>query len=135
MLPPDGLYLHGRVISTAANAGGFKNSILIYIYKERSDDKDSTPVLRPRNLLVPPIMTNKQPWSRGYFEFVRHEELRLEDRLRNHCFREALRGWYFDEVGKRLPNPVEPIGDWGLHSYRTIDDEVSRALGIELAPQ
>ena len=54
-----------------------------------------------------------------------------------HCFvsnvyRDGPR--YFDEFRNQLPGPVPPVGVAGLHSYRTIDDEISRALGIPLAP-
>lgn len=43
-------------------------------------------------------------------------------------------GDYFDEQGRPLPAPVEPCGQWGIGNYRIIDDLVSRALGIPLAP-
>jgi hypothetical protein len=55
------------------------------------------------------------------------------DVLPQHCFQDS-RGWYFDEQGNRLHAAVEPVGQWGLHSYRTIDDEISKALGIPPAP-
>ena len=41
---------------------------------------------------------------------------------------------YFDEYSNKLAKPSSPIGDWGLDSYRTIDDAISEALGIPLAP-
>jgi hypothetical protein len=133
MLPPDNRYLFGRVVRTDANVGGFPNSNLIYIYRARSTRKDDVPFLCKNELLLPPGMTNNLPWSKGYFEFVKHEELGPDHILARHCFRD-IRGWYFDEEGHRLAAPVEtPVGTWGLHSYRTIDDEVSRALGIPLA--
>lgn len=37
------------------------------------------------------------------------------------CFLSAV-GRYFDEQGNELTEPIEPVGDRGLHSYRTIDD-------------
>lgn len=47
-----------------------------------------------------------------------------------HCFLSASRGKYFDDQGHELPGPIEPVGDYRLHSLRTIDDEISDALGI-----
>jgi hypothetical protein len=45
-----------------------------------------------------------------------------------------LRGVCFDEFAVRLARCIEPCGQLGLHSFRTIDDAVSEALGIPLAP-
>jgi Immunity protein 26 len=135
MLPPDGQFLYGRVINSEAKAGwGMDRSILIYVYRGRSKRKEDVPVLRPEDLLVAPMMTNRLPWSRGYFEFIKNEELQPSDVLRQHCFKDT-RGFYYDDQNNELPGPVEPVGVRGLHSYRTIDDEVSRALGIPLATE
>ena len=132
LLASDQLYLYGRVIATDVNAGGFPGSNLIYIYSSRSKVKHSVPVLQRGQLLVPPIMTNNLPWVRGYFEFIENKPLLTMDRLRQHCFRDSRR-WYFDEYGNRLQQAVEPVGDWGLHSFRTIDDAISKALGLPVS--
>jgi hypothetical protein len=75
------------------------------------------------------MMTNTLPWSKGYFETVAHLPLSAEDVLPRHCFRSSS-GKYFDEICNELPREEQPCGDWGLHSFRTIDDDVSDALGI-----
>jgi hypothetical protein len=133
MQPPDGEVLFGRVIDTNANPLGVGGAVLIYVYRARSAAKTSVPELLRGQLLVPPMMTNKQPWTKGYFEHVESRPLSRMDRLPQHCFKD-VRGWYFDQTGKRLDGPTEPVGQWGLHSYRTIDDEISKALGIPLSP-
>jgi hypothetical protein len=133
LLPPDGAYLFGRVISVDANAGGFRRSNLIYIYRARSRDK-TPPLLERGDLLVPPIMTNNLPWSRGYFERVERGPLLASDVLPAHCFKDPLRDLYYDEGGRPLSAPVPPVGDLAMHSFRTIDDAVSEALGLPLAP-
>ena len=133
-----GRYRFGRVIMTDASIGGFQNVILVYLYKATSSSKREIPHLSPRDLLIRPAGTNRLPWTRGYFETVAHEELRDEDRLPMHCFRSTVRGGLFDERGRRLEKvvapPGVPVGEYGLDSYRTIDDEVSEALGVPLAP-
>lgn len=134
MLPPDGLYLYGRVVETGVNAGGFPNSNLIYVYRVRSKEKLPVPELLRGQLLVPPMMTNNRPWTMGYFEFLESRELGPMDRLPQHCFQDGLRGWYFDEWGNRLLKRSELVGFFALHSFRTIDDEISKALGIPLSP-
>jgi hypothetical protein len=138
MQMPDDLYLFGRVISTDAVSGfSFSASaILIYVFRTRSEVKapPRREDLRPDNLLVPPILINRLPWSRGYFETIDHRPLEQEDLLKQHCFLSSVRGQYFDEKGHELPGPVEPVGRYGLNSYRTADDKISKALGFERVP-
>lgn len=133
MLPPDDRYLFGRVVATDASVGGFPG-VLIYVYRQRSDHKAQVPDLSSEDLLVPPMATNRLPWSKGYFETVERRSLSPSDKRSQHCFRDT-RGWFFDEYGKRLPGPVGLVGSWGLGSFRTIDDNVSKALGIPLSPE
>lgn len=133
MQPPDGQFLFGRVISTDAAGPMGVGCVLVYVYRRRASMKAPAPELLRDQLLVPPMMTNKLPWTKGYFEYVENHPLSAMDRLQQHCFRDT-RGWYFDEHGARLPGATEPVGSWGLDSFRTIDDKISRALGIPLAP-
>ena len=123
---------------TDASIGGFQDVILVYLYKATSSSKTQIPQLSPRDLLIRPVGTNRLPWTRGYFETVAHEELREDVVLPSHYFRDSLRGGFFDERGTRLEKEVAPVGvpvgEYGLDSYRTIDDEVSKALGVPLAP-
>jgi Immunity protein 26 len=134
--PPDGKYLFGRVIDTEAAIGPMKGCILIYLFQTRSDSKEppARGELTPAKLLFPPVMTNQLPWSRGYFETIAHSPLEPGDVLEVHCFRRS-NGQYFDEANNELPGPVPPVGDWGLHSYRTIDDQISDALGFPRAAE
>lgn len=52
------------------------------------------------------------------------------DVLEQHCFSSPSRGRHFDEWGNEAPGAVEPVRDRDLHGYRTIDDEISDALGF-----
>jgi hypothetical protein len=133
MRPPDDQFLYGRVIDPAVQLGAMGPCVLFYVYSARSAQRLPVPELLCTELLVPPMFTNRLPWSRGYFEHVETRPIRQRDVLPQHCFRN-VRGELLDERGGRVPGPVEPVGAWGLESYRTIDDEVSRALGIPLAP-
>ncbi len=134
MRPPDGQYLYGRVIDT--NAKPFTvdfRAVLIYIYRARSSVMTPVPELLRGQLLIPPKMTNRLPWSRGYFQHLENRPLSAMDRLPQHCFKDSL-GGYRDQAGNAVPGPVEPVGLFALSSYRTIDDAISEALGIPLAP-
>ena len=131
---PDMHYLFGRVIRNDALIGPMTDCILIYIYRSRSDSKTPPPPsdLKTGNLLVPPILTNRLPWTKGDFETVDHSPLEDTDQLPQHCFLRS-NGDYYDERNNSLPGPVEPVGAWALDSFRTIDDTVSEALGFALA--
>jgi hypothetical protein len=133
---PDSSFRFGRVIRTDAQwtrAVSAGPAFLIYVYRAASDSPSmpARELLRPDQLLIPPVMTNKLPWTRGYFDTIGNIPLDDRDVLPQHCFSDAAAtGRYFDETGNTLPGPVEPVGDYGLHSFRTIDDEISDALGI-----
>ena len=135
MRPPDGRYLFGRVISTVAMWGPSASANLIYVFKVRSNAKTApdSSELRANRLLIAPLIINRLPWSRGYFETIAIQPLVEGDVLKQHCFRSSY-GGYDDEQSRELSTPSEPCGVWGLHSYRTIDDEISDALGIPRAP-
>jgi hypothetical protein len=130
----EGEYMFGRVIRTDAMIHSMEDCILIYIYNDVSKDKNNIPKLDKNNLLIPPIMTNKRPWTMGYFETIDHKPLIEVDVLQPHCFRDPTFGKYYDEYNNELPSKIKPCGMQALHSYRTIDDEISDALGIPLAP-
>jgi len=134
MLPPDKLFLYGCVISTEARVGPMKECVLIYVYSVRSSVKLPIPELSPHKLLMAPILTNKLPWRRGYFETLLHKELAESDQLGQHCFRSLFNGKYYDEFGNKLDGLIEPVGIRALHSFRTIDDDISKAIGIPLSP-
>ncbi len=130
-----GKFFFGRVIAVNTNIGGMDGqSILIYIYRASSVSKSEIPVLSPSALLVPPIGTNTLAWTRGFFETVRHGINMPVDLLPVHCFRD-FRGRFLDEYGRVLAGPSEPIADYGLSGIGSIDDEISRALGLPPAEE
>lgn len=135
--PGLGRYLFGRVVSTEARPGGRMGpSILVYIFKHQASEPapPNGESLTPDQLLIAPLMTNHLPWMRGYFQTIAHRPAQPGDVLDRHCFVDSLRGECFDEFAVKLPRCVEPCGEQGLHSFRTIDDAVSNALGIPQAP-
>ena len=116
--------------------------LLLYFFEARSPEpvEPDPALLTPRRLLVPPVMTNAMGWRHGYFQTIGHRELEPHEILPVHCFRDPEksglfgRGEYYDEHNNKLRNPHKPVGMWAVGSYRTIDDRLSRALGIPLAP-
>ncbi|RUO50523.1 hypothetical protein CWE21_00005 [Pseudidiomarina aquimaris] len=130
----DGKYHWGRVVSVTASVGGFDDCVLIYLYKTQTEGNDEVPSLTTSDLLLPPITTNELPWKKGYFKLIENRGGIGPDLLPVHCFYDPLFKRYCNEHGEVLSQKVEPCGVYGLDSYRTIDDKVSEALGLELAP-
>jgi len=130
---PNMKYLFGRVVNANANPLGVGGAILIYVYQMMLETMEPPSDLSADRLLLPPMMTNRLPWSRGYFAHLENRPLVDSDLLDQHCFKSSS-GKYFDEYRNPLPGPTEPVGEFGLHSYRTIDDAISKALGFPLAP-
>lgn len=79
-------------------------------------------------------MTNRQPWLKGYFETLLRRPLKPEEVWPEMCFWNEDQSKYYDADDEELPGPGYPIGEHAMDSYRTIDDTVSMALGIPLAP-
>lgn len=124
----------GRVVRTDILAGGFPGAMLLYIYDAFSDTKESIPKLDKKQLLLPPFGINRTPWTMGYFETVEHRPLTQQDVLNKHCFWDDVNECYLNEFGEKLLRRYEPCSLDGLHSFRTIDVKISRALGEEPSP-
>ncbi|MFI4974726.1 MAG: immunity 26/phosphotriesterase HocA family protein [Caulobacterales bacterium] len=133
---PTEQYLFGRVVLADPPRGSAPgpHCYLVYIFASCSDTKKPEyQQLRPDNLLILPVWTNRLGWTKGYFQTIENVPIQAGALLRQHCFRRHD-GVYLDETGRRLTRRVEPCGLWGLASYRWIDDRVSDAVGIPRVP-
>jgi len=131
-----GDFLFGRVVlaEPPRQEAPMPSAYLIYVYNvRRAESTIDWAELRPERLLIPPVWINRMPWTKGYFEAIGSGELDASDLLSQHCFRDWT-GTHRDEKGRGLPGPAEPCGDWGLSSYRWLDDHISDALGVPRAP-
>jgi hypothetical protein len=132
----DGRFLFGRVVraDVPRDRAPMPASYLVYIYDLISGGKSAPANLTPDRLLLPPTFVNRLPWTKGYFETIDNRAIHRDDLLARHCFRQWT-GDHVDGDGSKLPAPIEPCGEWGLTSYRMLDDLVSDALGIPRAPE
>ena len=128
----NGECLGGRVIRTDARIGPMQNCLLIYIYNQIEEKLEDLFPQGLDHLLLPPLLTNRQPWLKGYFKTLSNIPLNSEDVLPRHCFWDFRRS-YFDEYNNKLCSKVAPCGEYGLQSYRTIDDLVSTILKLPLS--
>lgn len=135
---PDLSFLFGLVVKANVQQGHapMPGSNLIYIFKGREDSPSPDLArLRPEQLLLAPIWTNALAWSRGHFQTIAKIAIDETRVLPRHCFWRVANSRYVDEFGEPVAERTEPCGDWGLVSYRWIDDHVSDALGIPRVPE
>lgn len=83
-------------------------------------------------LLLPPLLTSRTPWTRGIFLTIAHRDLVPGERHPCNYFLDLTKGIIVDENGEPAPGH-EAMGNWGLGSFRSADDAISRALGVPLA--
>ena len=123
-------YYWGRVVRTGARVGPFPNCLLLYFFAAPSGSPDEVPQLRKEDLAVPPLLTNKRPWTMGYFVTAAHFDITEADRFSRHCFKHPVSGKVYDEDGIEVADGCKPLGSYLLHSYQTIADELARALKV-----
>lgn len=128
----EGITFGGRIIR-GEEIPGWPNCTFCYLYADSSPSLDQVSELSRDRLLIAPFATNHLGWRRGYFKTVASREIRDEDILHQHCFKD-LNGEYRDLDGGILKTKIEPCGVYALRSYRTVDDAISIALGVPLAP-
>ncbi|WP_407319893.1 immunity 26/phosphotriesterase HocA family protein [Isoptericola halotolerans] len=131
---PDNTYLFGRVIGTPEDTDapliGPIYFIYIYSYRSTTGELPEPGHLSPSALLIAPVFTNRLAWTDGVFETIWSAMLTDEDKLNQHCFWTSNPDRYYDEFGNELAERSEPCALLGVTSYRTIDDRISKALGI-----
>lgn len=125
-------FFFGRVVDTDSTLGNWHGVLLVYIYDLTSSRNElpSLDLLRPPSLLLPPVGTGSQAWTRGFFETVGHVPLEPSDLLAQHCFKVLGRDndVYVDERGCSLEQRTEPVGRYAFESYETIGDEILAVL-------
>ncbi|MEU8201564.1 Imm26 family immunity protein [Streptosporangium sp. NPDC049046] len=104
---------------------------LIYIYALESPSITiDYRTIDTRSFLIPPLFTNRRPWTMGYFQTLASPPLGERDILKKHCFWDIPFGKYVDEMRRPIESKVMPCGMFGVASYSAISSEVGRALGL-----
>ena len=127
----DGEPILGRVVSTIAIVGPTHGCVVAYVYRdaprprgERGDARELAAAL-----LLPPLLTTRGPWTRGYFAHLRSAPLLPGDYLERHLFRDA-QGRIVDEEARPVEaaEPGELVGEWRLYDVEAIDAAIGAAL-------
>ncbi|MBG0831638.1 hypothetical protein HS041_28310 [Planomonospora sp. ID67723] len=126
-------YFFGRVISPSMPEDHplTSSACLIYIYAfENSEKRIDLQSIDVRSFLIPPLFTNRRPWTMGYFQVLENIPLTQRDVLEKHCFWDVPFDRYVDEMGCLVEKKIEPCGSFGLASYYGISEEIGEALGL-----
>ncbi|GAA3073862.1 Imm26 family immunity protein [Streptosporangium carneum] len=106
-------------------------SCLLYIYEfESSSTSIDFETIGVRSFLIPPVFTNRRPWTMGYFQTLANVPPGEQDVLGQHCFWDVPFRRYVDEMRRPIQGKIEPCGMFGLASYSGISSEVGAALGL-----
>lgn len=131
-----GGFIRGRVVSTSARSDLFSDAdrVLIYVYSGASVDGSIPAVheMSPPKLLIAPAMTNAMGWRKGYFKTIGRIDLTEDQKLPRHVFRNLSSGEFYNEFAEPVEAPVQLnlVGDQALESHVTVEDAISRALGM-----
>jgi hypothetical protein len=126
-------YLFGRVILPSMPEGHIFGSscCMIYIYSPVSAEMSiRVEDVGSQALLLPPIFTNRRPWTMGYFQTLGNFPLSSADVLSQHCFYDLAFDTYVDELRRPLREKSDPCGMFGVDSYASISSAVGKALGL-----
>jgi hypothetical protein len=126
-------FYYGRVIQAHVTMHAW-DGVLVYIYNATSKSKQTIPEMKKDLLLIPPLILDAGCWGLGLVECIGNRILSKQEILDKHCFWDVVFGRYVDLEGNQLPQKTEPCGVYGLTPPRGLDNEISRALRMPLAP-
>ena len=127
------LYFFGRIIALGVVFGGFPGGIRVHVYRKKSDSEVIPQGLIESDLLIAPQHINRLGFSRCYMPVVGNIPLCAADTRSDVCYYDAVRSRFVDESGQVLDRRRAIVGEYGMGNYRTMDDQISRALGLPLA--
>lgn len=133
---PEVGWLFGRVASTEARFDpdglGWSGLIVLYIFcHTRAEPCPPNPLL-VSDLLLPPLIVDSEPWTRGFFAKVGSRSFGPGEKLPLHCFMDKTftTPRYFDEYANEIAERVEPCGDRSLTTLLGIERTVRQHLQL-----
>ena len=128
--PIPGTFYCGQIIRLKVESrDSFVNGMsLIYIYDRRVPDRGVPAYLDAAPLLIQPVVINRLPWSRGYFETVGNLPVTERERRLSFGFWDTVRKRFVDAGGNPLAKEPLYWTDYGLASYAVVGMLVQRAL-------
>jgi len=127
----DSRFLFGRIVAVDVAFGGFESGCIgVHIYRAESRSANLPEGLIESDLLIAPHYVNRLGFSRGYMPVIGSIPLCAADKRMDVCYRDAVRNRLVDDSGSPVDQPRRFIGFFGMGNFETLDEEISRALGI-----
>lgn len=125
--PMGDLFYYGLVVNNHINNINGEDLLLILIFKEGVDIKESiSKGIGYDELLIPPQIVGKEYWTRGYFYNVEHynEKVKVDS-----CgFYSIGKGKFFDEYGNEITNEPQLLGTYGVATIIGIAGKINQEL-------
>lgn len=132
----DGRWVCGRIIATDAwtsvYADVWQECILLYLYSAVfAEQPKMSQVEGLRDLLVPPMILAREPWSRKFVKRIGNRKVKPADRLPRHCFQWCSNPpTYFNEYGHQWRQRFEPCGQLCVTLLGGLEYEIANAVGV-----
>ena len=120
-------WLSGRVIRNDANAFAIDKLFLVYIYKVVYSSVNMVLSQPPGELLIPPLLAARAPWSYGLFQPCGSRPLVDSEVLGRHCFYSTVYETHYDEFSNEV-RKSKPTGSFGVHGDKSIEEDIVEAL-------
>lgn len=132
--PGNANFFWGRLLKTPFSIFGTKGH-LILLYDVGTTDSDQVPwdAMASAELLVPPIVINGTPWSKGYFRSVEGRPLGPEDARHPIFFVNQSRECVDSDGDPIAASPLSPdamLPTFGLSNVRLVDELLKQRLGV-----
>jgi len=122
-------YLHGVVVSDGVQVFLGPDSppcLLVHVDRRVATRPDEIPAFRCRELLMPPVITDRRGWTQGYFVTV--GRLASPPVCPTSFFDYRWGGQWLDAQRNVLPGPVGDVAMMALSTYSAIGVLVETAI-------
>lgn len=128
--PHPGVFYYGKVIlSNVVSKDSFVNGMyLIYLYDYMTNEIDIPHSFDECELLISPMVVNKQPWIKGYVETVGNKTITSREENMDYGFFDVIKQVYVDINGDIIEKEPSNHSMFGLGSYASLAKEVYKAI-------
>lgn len=127
--PKGDISLYGIVVNNHINNINGEDLLLILIFKEGVDIKESIcKGISCDELLIPPQIVGKEYWTKGFFYNIEHYNEKIN--VDSYGFYSIGKGKFFDEYGKEITTEPQLLGTYGVATIMGIAGKINQELII-----
>ena len=132
--PLEGIFYFGKVIKANMENTDMHGHTLIFIYDIYSNDKNTMLNFENKEFLISPIIVNKQPWIKGYFETLYNTSVLEYEKKIDYGFLNVFKNIikeekeYLDIDGNVMEHVPRYYDMYALGSYGIVGKNVQKAI-------